>query len=120
MEESLEKRLSKRLHVPLTVKYTLSDGQSGKIITNNISTTGVCLLLPQKLDIGATLILAIRMPRRKRETVIYGEVTRQQKSEDSTKKGYLTGISFSKADPADMEEVITSMRSGQYFVSGKF
>ncbi|MBI4618571.1 MAG: PilZ domain-containing protein [Desulfobacterales bacterium] len=119
MEKSSDKRLSKRLHVPLPVKYTLFKGSNGKVITNDISITGICLLLPQKLDIGTELTLTIQMPRRSRETVVYGKVAWQQKSEELTKEGYITGMSFSKADPLDVEEIVTSARGGQYFISHK-
>lgn len=119
MEKSSEKRVSKRLYVPLPVKYTLSNGFSGKIITNNISITGICLLLPSKLDIGTKLILAIQMPKRNRETIIYGEVVWQSKSEELTKEGYITGMNFNKGDPFDIEEIVNSVRSGQYFISRK-
>jgi len=119
MGKSSEKRLAQRLYASLTVKYTLPNGFSGRIISSDVSVTGVCLLLPQKLEIGVTLTLAIRMPRKNRETVIYGEVTRQQKSEDPKKEGYITGINFSKADPLDIEELITTVRSGHYFIPGK-
>jgi len=119
MGKQSEKRSSGRLHVPLVVKYILSDKSNGKVIANNISITGVCLLLSQKLNIGTELILTIEMPGKNRETVIYGKVVWQKKSEESTKEGYITGLDFIRIDPLDIEKIIDSVKTGQYFISGK-
>ncbi len=116
MEGSSEKRVSKRLNVPISIKYILPDGSSNKIIAENISVMGICLLLPQKLNIGTKLVLAVLMPRRNRKTVIYGEVMWQQKSGTAMKEGYITGINFTQADPLDIENIITSVKTGRYFI----
>lgn len=119
MEKSSERRSSKRLLFPVTVKYILPDSSDGKVIANNISITGICLVLPQKLNVGTELMLAIPMPTRNRKAVIYGKVVWQKKSEGSIKEGYIIGISFVKADPLDIEEIITSVTSGHFFTSPK-
>jgi c-di-GMP-binding flagellar brake protein YcgR len=112
MKESAEKRLSKRLSAPVSIEYTLPDGSSNKIVAKNISITGICLLLPQKISIGIKLVITILMPRGNRNTVIHGEVMWQEKAE----RGYITGIHFTQADPLDIEKIISSVKTGQYFI----
>jgi len=115
----MENRVFTRWHMPMTIKYTLPDGASGKIHVEDFSLGGVCLPFAQKSNIspGTNLTLRIRMPKRKRETVVLGEVVWLQKADASKDAGYIAGIKFIKADPVDMEEIVTSLRTGLYFVS---
>lgn len=99
------KRLVERLTLPLTAICTSPDNLQGKVIVKNISLTGTCLLTQQNLSSGAELKLAIMMPARNRETIIYGEVIWQNKCAD----GYLTGVKFTQSDPSDIERIVDEL-----------
>lgn len=115
----MENRLFARWHVPVTVKYTFPDGFSGEAHVDNISLGGVSFPLTQKSNIfsGTSSVLRIRMPESKRETVIFGEVIWLRKVDALKGVGYIVGIRFVKLDPLDMEQIITSLRTGLYFTS---
>ena len=113
----MENRVFKRLHTPITVKYTIPEGPDGECRVNDISLGGVCLPLTRKADLspGANLILKIKMPRLKRETVIFGEVIWLKKPEPTRDVEYTAGIRFIKADISDVENIISSLKTGAYF-----
>lgn len=112
MKTRLDKRLFERLQAPMTVKYELPNGATGKAIAKDISMEGARLQLPQKLDVdtGTKLRLEIQIPGRNRATTIIGDVIWRRKFETSMKDYYDVGIKFIQVDPFDMEDTITKLR----------
>lgn len=116
--ENTENRIFKRLRTPITVRYTIPDGTDGESRVNDISLGGICLPLRRKTDLspGENLMLKIRMPGvSNRETVIFGEVIWVKKPGITTDGEHIAGVKFIKADILDIENLISSLNTGEYF-----
>lgn len=117
----MENRLFARLRTPVAIKYVFPDGSNGESRVNDISLEGASLPIRYKTDIlpGSSLTLKIKLPKRKRETVISGEVVWLQEVEALKGTNYIAGIKFTKADPIDIEEILSALKTGAYFTAEK-
>lgn len=112
MEKTIDERLFDRLTKDIPVKYTIPNGDTGEVMTKDISMDGMRLQLPERLfrqDVitqGSRLDIELYMSHRHRATTICGKIVWQKKNTYTS--NYDIGIKFVQADPFDIEDIIQS------------
>ena len=78
-------------------------------LSRDISEDGICLVSPDKIEIGQKIELGIHLPEFKKPEVIVGEVVRRNETDDP-KYPYLMGIKFISIDPHVLQQLQEHMR----------
>lgn len=115
-----ERRRCPRLRLALSVRYDVlaangsgTDPQ-GEAVSDNVSDSGICLRLYERLTPPARLKLAIQLPRGAEPIRGVGEVrwTCEEKPTDG-RRTFLAGIHFLQISPTDHERLAAVLKQTQ-------
>ena len=95
-----------RVNVALKVEYrTLKEPILGGVaFSKNMSSTGINIVMPHKLDKNAELDLKIHIPKSKKPVIARGNIIWQSECDytpSSKKKYYSCGVKFSQMHPQE-------------------
>ena len=105
-----ERRKKTRLKNQLTIvlapsKYLLRTNA----LSRDISEDGICILTPEKVEIGETIALGIYLPDAKKPVDAVGEVVRRNETDDPHLP-YLLGVKFTQIDPKIRDHILERLR----------
>jgi c-di-GMP-binding flagellar brake protein YcgR len=105
----VERRKFSRIPFNVKVKYDVLKGSSyraGEARSKNVSAGGICLTIPEKIDIGALLRLKLFIRNDDDFITVIGKVIWFEEfsiSHTSDDKAYDCGIEFISIDPQDQK-----------------
>jgi len=109
-----ERRSAERLNVTLDVRYSIY-GKTVKANSADLSTSGIRLILDEKIEKGSTLQMEIQLPGMNRSIKSNGEVAWSKESfEDEKnvpKRFFNTGIRFVRLDKEDQKNLFDFMQN---------
>ncbi|MBI4356056.1 MAG: PilZ domain-containing protein [Candidatus Omnitrophica bacterium] len=111
-----ERRVATRYAVPLLVSYRLPNGHAKRhgLKTQNVSATGMCLLMLEKLRPGTTVEFIIALPEPARPGEVRGQGTivwtRRVPSRSLLRaQCFLAGIKFVELSPPGSQAIVASL-----------
>jgi len=109
-----ERRKFSRIPFNVKVKYDVLKGspyKTGEARSKNVSAGGICLAIPEKIDIGALLRLKLYIRNDEDFITVIGRVVWFEEfsiSHKSDDKAYDCGIEFISIDPQDQKKLVTT------------
>src|SRR5512136_703709 len=107
----VEKRKFSRIPLNVKVKYDVLEGSPRKTEetrSKNVSAGGICLTIPEKIDIGALLRLKLYLQGEDDFIIVSGEVVWVKEfsiNHTSDYKAFDCGIEFFDVGPQDQEKI---------------
>ena len=107
----VEKRKFLRIPLNVKVKYDVLKGlpqRTGETRSKNVSTGGICLTVPEKIDIGTLLRLKLSLQGKDDFITVKGKVVWVEEfsiNHTSDHKAYDCGIEFVDVDPQFQKDI---------------
>jgi c-di-GMP-binding flagellar brake protein YcgR len=107
----VEKRKFSRIPLNVKVKYDVLKGstqRTGETRSKNVSAGGICLTVPEKIDIGALLRLKLSLQGEDDFITVKGKVVWVEEfsiNHMSDQKAYDCGIEFVDVDPQVQKDI---------------
>ena len=111
----VERRKFSRIPLNVKVKYDVLKGsphRAGEARSKNLSAGGICLAIPEKIDIGALLRLKLFLRNDDDYITVIGKVIWFEEfhiNNTSGDKAYDCGIEFVSIEPQDQKKVAATL-----------